>query len=90
MTNQIPWILYNEPPGNDNEWGCTSTANNKSWFSGGKDDKRILDKVNKDNTMPKDGWLQQYNDSTPQTRGTRRRKMRDEEKRNARKLHIYI
>jgi hypothetical protein len=32
---------------------------------------------------PRDEQLQQYNDSTPQTRGTRRRKMRDEENRNA-------
>jgi hypothetical protein len=68
---------------NDKEWGCTSTANNESWFSGGKDDKRVSDKVNKVNTMPNDGQSHQYNDSTPQTRGTRRRKMRDEEKRNA-------
>jgi hypothetical protein len=33
--------------------------------------------------MPKDGQLQQYNNSTPQTRETRWRKMKDEEKRNA-------
>jgi hypothetical protein len=71
---------------NDKEWGCTLTANNKSQFSSGKDDKRILDKVNKDNTTPKDGQLQQYNDSTTQTWGTRRRKMRDEKKQNARLL----
>jgi hypothetical protein len=45
-----------------------------------------VDKVNKDNTMPRDGCLQQYNDFTPQTRGTRRRKIRDEEIRNARLL----
>ncbi len=68
---------------NNKEWGCTLTVNDKSRFSGGKDDKRVSDKVNKDNTMPKDGRLQQYNDSTPQTRRTRRGKMRDEEKRNA-------
>jgi hypothetical protein len=33
--------------------------------------------------MPRDGRLQQHNDSTPQTRGTRWRKMRDEENQNA-------
>ncbi len=42
--------------------------------------------VNEENTMPSDGQLQQYDNSTPQTRGTRRRKMRDEENRNARPL----
>jgi hypothetical protein len=68
---------------NNGEWGCTSTANNNSRFSGVKDDKRVADKVNKDNSMPRDGRLQQYNDSIPQTRGTRRRKMRDEENQNA-------
>jgi hypothetical protein len=36
--------------------------------------------------MPRDGQLQQCNDSTPQTRGTRRRKMRDEKNRNAHPL----
>jgi ubiquitin C-terminal hydrolase len=36
--------------------------------------------------MPRDGRLQQFNNSTPQTRGTRRRKMRDEENQNARPL----
>jgi hypothetical protein len=36
--------------------------------------------------MPRDEQLQQHNDSTPQTRGTRRRKMRDEENWNARPL----
>jgi hypothetical protein len=71
---------------NNNEWGCTSTANNESRFSGVEDDERIGDKVNKDDTMPKDGQSQQYNNSTPQMRGTRRRKMRDEEIRNARPL----
>jgi hypothetical protein len=67
----------------DNKWGYTLTANHKSPFSGGKDDERVLDKVNKDNTMPKDRRSQQYNNSTPQMTGTRRRKMMDEEKRNA-------
>ncbi len=71
---------------NNNKWGCTSTANNESRFSGGKDDECVSDKVNKDNTTPKDGRSQQYNNSTPQTTGTRRRKMRDEEKRNAHPL----
>jgi hypothetical protein len=33
--------------------------------------------------MPRDGGLQQCNNSTPQTRGTKRRKMRDEENWNA-------
>jgi hypothetical protein len=36
--------------------------------------------------MPRDGRSQQYNNSIPQTRGTRRRKMRDEENRNAHPL----
>jgi ubiquitin C-terminal hydrolase len=36
--------------------------------------------------MPRDGRLQQYNNSTPQTRGTRRRKIRDEDNWNARPL----
>ena len=67
----------------NDKWGCTLTANNKSQFSGVKDDKHDSEEVNKDNTMPRDGRLQQYNNSTPQTRGTRRRKMRDEENRNA-------
>ncbi len=67
----------------NDEWGCTSTANNESQFCGGKDDKRNLEEVNKDYTMPRDGGLQQYNDSTPQTRGTRRRKIRNEEIWNA-------
>ncbi len=56
---------------NDDGWGCTSTANIKSQFSGVKDDKCIADKVNKDNTTTRDGQSQQYKDSTPQTRGTR-------------------
>jgi hypothetical protein len=73
---------------NDNKWGCTSTANNDSWFSSVEDDKHIADKVNKDNTMPRDGGLQQYNNSTPQTKATRRRKMRDEENQNARLLRL--
>jgi ubiquitin C-terminal hydrolase len=34
----------------------------------------------------RDGQSKQYNNTTPQTRGTRRRKMRDEENRNARLL----
>jgi hypothetical protein len=34
--------------------------------------------------MPRDGGLQQYNNSTPQVRGTRRRKIRNEEEWNAR------
>jgi hypothetical protein len=67
----------------NDKWGCTSTANNKSQFSGGKHDKRDSKEVNKDNTMPRDGGSQQYNDSTPQTRMTRRRKIRNEEERNA-------
>jgi hypothetical protein len=33
--------------------------------------------------MPRDGRLQQYNNFTPQTRGARRRKVRNEEKWNA-------
>jgi ubiquitin C-terminal hydrolase len=36
--------------------------------------------------MPRDGQSQQYNDSTPQVRGTRRRKMRDKENQIARQL----
>jgi hypothetical protein len=34
--------------------------------------------------MPRDGQLQQYNAFTPWTRGTRRRKIRDEEEQIAR------
>ncbi len=68
----------------NDKWGCTLTTNNESWFSGGKDVKCDLEEVNKDNTMPRDGQLQQYNNSTPQMRGTRRRKIRNEEERNAR------
>jgi hypothetical protein len=60
------------------------TANDESRFSGGEDDKRNSEEVNKDNTMPRDGQSQQYNKSTPQTRGTRRRKIRHEEERNDR------
>jgi hypothetical protein len=71
---------------NNNEWGYTSTANDESQFSGVKDDKRVADKVKEDNTMPRDGQLQQYYSSTPQTRGTRRRKMRDKENWKARPL----
>jgi hypothetical protein len=33
--------------------------------------------------MPRDGQSQQYNNSTPQTMWTRRRKIRNEEERNA-------
>jgi hypothetical protein len=72
--------------GYNDKWGCTLTANNKSWFNGGEDDKRILEEVNEDSTMSRDGWLQQYNNSTPQMRGTQRRKIRDEEEWNARPL----
>ncbi len=36
--------------------------------------------------MPRDGQLQQHNNSTPQTRATRRRKIRDEEEWNAHPL----
>jgi hypothetical protein len=36
--------------------------------------------------MPRDGPLQQINASTPQSRGTRRRKIRDEEEWNAHPL----
>ncbi len=36
--------------------------------------------------MPRDGQSEQYNASTPQTRGTRRRKIGDEEKQIARPL----
>jgi hypothetical protein len=62
------------------------TANDKSQFSGGKDDKRISEEENKDNTTPRDEQLQQYNASPLQTRGTRRRKIRDEEGWNAHPL----
>jgi hypothetical protein len=75
--------------GYDEEWGCTLTANDEDQFSSGKDDEGILEQENKDNnewdernklnTMPRDGRLQQYNASTPRMRGTRRRKIRDEE-----------
>jgi hypothetical protein len=68
----------------NDKWGCTSTANNESLFSGGKNDERHSEEVNEDNMMLRDGRLQQYIDSTPQTRGTRRRKIRNEEERNAR------
>jgi hypothetical protein len=67
----------------NDEWGCTLTANDKSLFSGGKDDKRDSEEVNKDNIMPRDGQSQQYNYSTPQTRETRRRKIKNEEERDA-------
>ncbi len=45
-----------------------------------------MKEVNEDNTTPRDGRLQQYKDSTPQTRGIRRRKIKDEEERYARPL----
>ncbi len=79
---------------NNEEWGCTLTANDNSRFSSGEDDEGISEEENKDedkwdepnklNTMPRDGGLQQYNTSTPQTRGTRKRKIRDEEEQIAR------
>ncbi len=34
--------------GYDEDWGCTSTANNEHWFSGGEDDEGILEDKNKD------------------------------------------
>jgi hypothetical protein len=46
-------------------------------------DEDKQDEGNKLNLMPSGGQSQQYNASTPQTRGTRRRKMRDEEYRIA-------
>jgi hypothetical protein len=67
----------------NDKWGCTLPTNNKSQFSSGGNDERNSKEVNKDNTMPRDGRLQQYNDSTPQRRGARRRKIRNEEERNA-------
>jgi hypothetical protein len=67
----------------NDKWGCTLIANDESGFSSGEDDKRNSEEVNKDNTMPRDGQSQQYNDSTPQTRGIRRRKIRNEEEQNA-------
>jgi hypothetical protein len=79
--------------GYNEEWGCTSTANNEVQFSGNEDDKVVLEEENEDdnkqnernklNTMPRNGRLQQYNASTPRTRGTRRRKIWDEEERIA-------
>jgi hypothetical protein len=42
-------------------------------------DEDEWDEGNKLNLMPRDGQLQQYNASTPQTRGTRIRNIRDEE-----------
>jgi hypothetical protein len=63
----------------NDKWRCTSIANNESQFSGGEDDECNSEEVNKDNTMPRDGQVQEYNNSTPQTRGTRRRKIRNEE-----------
>jgi hypothetical protein len=79
---------------NYEKWACTLPANNDSWFSDGKNDKGILEEENKDdekwdegnelNLMPRDGQSQQHNASMPQTRGTRRRKIRDEEEQIAR------
>jgi hypothetical protein len=46
------------------------------------------DEGNKLNSTPIDGRLQQYNASTPQTRGTRRRKIRDEEEQIARQQKL--
>jgi hypothetical protein len=31
--------------GYNDKWGCTSTANDESQFSGGKDDKCVLEEV---------------------------------------------
>jgi hypothetical protein len=69
-------------------------ANDDSLFNGGKNNKGSLEEKNKDddeqdevnklNLMPRDGQSQQYNDSPPPARGTRRRKIRDEEERKAR------
>jgi hypothetical protein len=39
--------------------------------------------------MPRDGRLQQYNASTPQTRGTRRRKFRDVEEQTPVHLNVF-
>jgi hypothetical protein len=74
------------PQGYDDKWGCTLTANDKIQFSGGKDDEHVLEEENKENMMPRDGRSQQYNASTPQTRRTRRRKIRDEEEQIGRPL----
>jgi hypothetical protein len=74
------------PQGYDDKWGCTLTANNKIRFSSGEDEEHVSEEENKDNMMPRDGRLQQYIGSTPQTRGTRRRKSRDEEEQIARPL----
>ncbi len=86
MTNQTPRILYNEPPRIRWQMGLYfdhKQQNSIQWwqrwqtqFGGGEED----------NTMPRDGWLQQYNASTPQKRGTRRRKIRDEEEQIAHPL----
>jgi hypothetical protein len=65
------------------------TANNEILFSGGKDDKHNLEEENKDNRMPRDGQSQQYNASTPQARGTVRRKIRDEEEQIAVCLNVF-
>jgi hypothetical protein len=63
----------------NDKWGCTLTTNDESWFSGGGNDGCNLKEIKEDNTTPRDGQSQQYNDSTPQTRGTRRKKIRNEE-----------
>jgi hypothetical protein len=42
-------------------------------------DEDKQDEHNKLNTMPRGEQLQQYNASTPQIRGTRKRMIRDEE-----------
>jgi hypothetical protein len=53
-------------------------------YSAVEDDECDLEEVNKDNSMPpRNGRSQQYNNFTPQTRGTRRRKIKNEEERNA-------
>jgi hypothetical protein len=67
----------------NDKWGCTLTANDKSVFSGGEDDKLNSEEVNKDNMTSRDGQSQQYNNSTLQMRGTRKKKIRNEEERNA-------
>ena len=79
---------------NYEEWACKLPANNDSRFSRGKNDEGGLEEENEDdgkqdedhklNLTPRDGQSQQYNASPPQTRVTRRRKMRNEEKQIAR------
>jgi hypothetical protein len=58
------------------------------YSSDDEDDKSVLEVVNKDNKMPRDGQSQQHNTSTPQMRGTRRKKIRDEEEQNAHLLRV--